>query len=116
MPLSVTTRSTLVGNDKRIVSEAMLSADRMLTVSTYKNFSGELVTRACISHRMTGKNCENIFSTMLGGDYNRELARIKCRMTAKVVEAQHNIHLGQIEAIAVNALKYYGVTMVEVSA
>ena len=116
MTLTVTTNSTLVGKDKRITSEAMLSADRRLEISTYKTFSGELVTRACISHRMTGKNCEHIFSTLLGRDYNREFARIKCRMTAKVVEAQHNIHLGQIEAIAADALKYYSVTMIEVGA
>jgi len=111
-----TTNSNLVGKDKRITTEVMLTPDRKLDLTTFQNFSGELVTQASVLNRLTGKGCDHMFGHRMMGDYNRRFAANKVRMTAKAVEAQHNTFLAQLDQIAEDATRYYGVSIVKVEA
>jgi len=106
----------LAGKDKRITTELMLSSDRKLDLTTYRNFSGELVTQASVLNRLEGKDCTHMFGHQMMGDYNRRFAANKVRMTAKAVEAQHNKYLEQLDQIALDATRYYGVSIVKVEA
>jgi hypothetical protein len=111
-----TTNSNLVGKDKRITTEVMLTPDRKLDLTTFQNFSGELVTHAKVLNRLTGANCTHMFGHRMMGDYSRSFAVNKVRMTAKAVEAQHNTFLAQLDDIIADANKYYGVSVLKVEA
>lgn len=110
------TISNLTGKDKRITTEVMLTPDRKLELTTYRNFSGELVTQASVLNRLEGKNCTHMFGHRMMGDYSRRFAANKLRMTAKAVEAQHNSFLAQLDDIIEDSIKYYGVSIVKVEA
>jgi hypothetical protein len=111
-----TTFPNLAGKDKRITTEVMLTPDRKLDLTTFQNFSGELVTTASVLNRLTGANCTHMFGHRMMGDYNRRFAANKVRMTKGNVEAQHNKYLAELDQIAEDATRYYGVSILKVEA
>jgi hypothetical protein len=103
------TYSKNTGKEKRIETVADLPGNRQLSLVTWRNFNGNLVTRASV-----GIKDGNFIKYLMGRDYNRVFQEGKVRLTFKNVEAQHNKYLEQLDQIAEDATRYYGVSIVKV--
>jgi hypothetical protein len=106
-----TTYSTFTSTEKRVETTAALPGNRQLSLTTHRSFDGELITRASVGIVEGG-----FVKYLMGRDYNRVFQRGKVRMTKGNVEAQHNKYLEQLDQIAEDATRYYGVSIVKVEA
>ena len=104
-----TTYPNLAGKEKRIETTAALPGNRQLSLTTHRSFDGELITRASVGIVEGG-----FVKYLMGRDYNRVFQRGKVRMTKAAVESQHNTYLAQLDQIALDATRYYGVSIVKV--
>jgi len=105
------TYATLTGKEKRIETTAALAGGRQLSLTTHKTFTGELVTRASVGIVDNG-----FVKYLMGHDYNRQFHREKVRVTAKNIQAQHYKYLADLDQIAEDATRYYGVSIVKIDA
>lgn len=106
-----TTYSTFTSKEKRIETTAALPGDRQLSLTTSRDFNGFLVTRASV-----GTGDGRFIKYLMGRDYLRVFERAKIRMTKAAVEAQHNKYLADLDQIATDAVRYYGVSIVSLEA
>lgn len=75
-----------------------LGNQRQLLISTWKSY-GQLVTRASV-HRVDGSSQVHIIGSGVQGDFNRTVMSSRpARITAKVVQAQHEKSLEQLALI-----------------
>lgn len=76
-----------------------LGNQRELLISTSKMHSGELVTRAYV-HRVEGRSQIHVIGYGIDGDFSRKIMSSRpARTTVKVVQAQHEKSLEQLEMI-----------------
>lgn len=105
------TFSRLTSTEKRIETIANLHGDRQLSLVTHRDFNGILITRASVGIVKNG-----FVHYLMGKDYCRVFERNKVRMTKAAVEAQHNKYLENLDQIADEATRYYGVTILKMEA
>ena len=109
------TFSKLEGKHKRMETEVLLTEDLKLSLTTYRQTSGDksLMTCATVSKRFKGNSISNLYGHWLGRDYHRVFKVSKVRVTAKAVKEQHAEFLDNIANICADARKYYGVTILK---
>lgn len=110
------TTSVLEGNYKRMDTEVLLSEDKKLNLTTYRNVNGFLVTYATVSRKLEGHSAPFLYGHRLGQDYNRMFKTAKVRVTANAIKAQHGEFLVNLAGIMEDAKKYYGVSIVSMEA
>ncbi len=83
-------------------TEVPLEDDREIRLSTYKDYTGKLVTRAQV-----GVAKANSFTFVIFQDYHKTLAANKVRCTAKAVTQQHETALSQLPTIIADVTRFY---------
>lgn len=83
-------------------TEVPLEDDREIHLSTYKDYTGKLVTRAQV-----GVAKANSFTFVIFQDYHKTLAANKVRCTAKAVTQQHENALSMLPTLIDDVTRFY---------
>ena len=88
-------------------SYVTIGGNHVLTLTTSRTYSGYVTSNASVSEHKDG-----VQTHMMYQDYSRQLMKQKYpRVTAKVVETQHMMALGDMDRCIEEAQRMYGYTV-----